>query len=302
MSNMRSVRRLTAWYLGIFIGILLFTAFTPTKGETALVPPESREMKLLLKTNFFADRATGYQKYWSIVKEVAAEQAVGVQDNEDPFTEEVKKVTYYDTRNMDLTKNDYILRQRIKITDGKPASNCDLTLKYRTTGRTSISSDAVKTAEPYQPSISFQEDYVGYLHGVVGKAESEVSLSHTIKKIPVSEGKNLGYYATYFPVLATLGIQPDEPLHLINGVSVREYKVSPGELDFGGMKGEVAISLWFNYETGDPITAEISWECPIAPSAAAAKAEVFFKALQTKTCDLLYPGQMKTRFIINYKK
>lgn len=290
------------WFLGLFLGLLALVAVAPATGEAAMVSPDEREMKLLLKVDTFSERDKGYQEIWSAVKKVAAEMGVCVKDEENPFKEEVKRVVFYDTNNMDLTRKDYIIRQRIKFVDGQSAATCDLTLKYRTTGVDAVSSEAVATAAGYKPAISYQEDYVGFFNGIIGKANGEMSVSHTLKKVPLSEQYVLGDFISYFPTLADLGISQNEPLYIINTVAVKEYKVSPGELDFGGIKGGVDISLWYNYDTGKPITAEISWECAKSPAEAVAKAEAFFNALQGKVEKLLYPGQMKAKFIFDYKK
>ena len=293
-------KRIIGWWIDILMAAFILMSFAQAPSEAAVVVPDNQEMKLLLKTDLFVDRDQGYQEYWGIIKNLAGEMGVGVTESDHAFKEGEKKVVYYDTKNMDLTKKNYILRQRINIMNEQIAAKCDLTLKYRTTGVDGVPSDAVVTAANYKPTISFQEDFAGFCDGVVGNNRGEMSLSHTLKKIPLTERNTLADYATYFPTLDNLGINPNEPLYLIHGVSVKEYKVSPGVLDFGGFKGEVDFSVWFNYDTDEPIIAEMSWECDKDPADAAAKAQAFFNALQERSKDLLYPGQMKVKFVFDY--
>jgi hypothetical protein len=88
---------------------------------------------------------------------------------------------------------------------------------------------------------------------------------------------------------------------MIAGAAIREYKVTPGELDFGqGMTTEVEISVWYNFDNNKIVTAELSYESALgsdAPAEAVAKAVEFFNALQEKMSTVLIPGGMKTQLL-----
>ncbi len=263
-------------------------------------------MKLLIKTAVFTDRIAGCQQCWSVVKDVAAEMGIPVIEAKTPFTEDVRRVVYYDTPNMDLTKKDYIIRQRIRFVDGQPCNIGDLTLKYRTAGTGTVPDDAVVTAPAYKSFVSYQQDLAGFVNGQLGKNVGEMSVSRTIKKVPAEmDGNNLAFFAGYFPSLDKLGISLEEALFLINGKVIKEYRVSPGELDFGdGMKSGPDFSIWYDFDftTGKPMVAELSFKCPFgpeAPAGAVAKAEAFFGALQMKMSESLEPGKMKVKFVFD---
>jgi hypothetical protein len=293
-------RRLAGWWIGLLIAVFVLTAFAPLRGETAPVTPGSGEMKLLLQPDYFADRDEGYLKLWSTMKVLALEMEVPVVEAKNPFKEGTRKIVYLDTGKGELIKKEYIIRERTRVKDGQPADKVEVTLRYRVAGST-VPGDAVTTAPGYKAKASFEEDIAGFVGSVVGNNVSEMSASRSIKDVPAGDlkDKTIGGYAKFFPTLAKLGIPLGEVLAPSNGITIKECKVSPGELDFGqGMKGEVAISLWYDYDTGKAIAAEVSFECgrgPQAPAAAVAKSEAFFNALQDRLSGILSPGGSKTQ-------
>ncbi len=283
--------------------VFVLTAFAPLRGETAAVVPDSGEMKLQVQPDFFADRDEGYALFWTKVKLLAMEMGIGVEEAKNPFKEGQRKIEYLDTGKGDLVGKNYIIRERVKIKDKKPADTVEVTLRFRSAGKEAISSEVVKTGAGFKAKVSHEDDIAGFVGGVVGNNVVEVSVSHSIKNIPAADLGNrvVGNYARYFPTLAGLGIPPTEPLVVTKGITVKEIKVAPGELDFGqGMKGEASISLWYDYNTGKAIAAEFSFECgrgPTAPAEAAAKTEAFFNALQDRVSDILLPGGSKTQLV-----
>jgi hypothetical protein len=66
------------------------------------------------------------------------------------------------------------------------------------------------------------------------------------------------------------------------------------------MSTEVDMSVWYNFDTGQIIIAEVSYGSalgPDAPAEAVEKAVVFFNALQGKMSAILVPGGMKTQLM-----
>lgn len=295
----RGKHRASRW-LGTLIALLALASFAPAAAETTMVAPGSRELKLMIQTDVFADRADGYARCWGIMKDLAAEMGVQAMEAKDPFAEGVRKVMYLDTHSGRLDQENRSLRLRIKLKDGKLDDKVDLNLKYRRSDVDSVPSDAVTAAAGIKASFSYEEDVAGFIGGVVGHNSSAASIACTIKGVAADKltGNTLAVYAEYFPSLVILGIPLDSPLEMVGGIAITEHKVTPGELDFGqGMKTEVDISVWYNFDTGEIIAAEISYGSalgPEAPAAAVAKAEAFFNALQERMAGILAPGGMKT--------
>ncbi len=296
-------KRLTGRSLGLLIAVLVLASFAPVAAETPMVAPDSRELKLLIQTDVFANRADGYKQCWGIVKDLAAEMGIQVVEAKDPFDEGARKVMYLDTHSAELGNENLSLRLRIKLKDGKLESKVDLNLKYRRGDVDAVPSDAVTAAEGVKSSFSYEEDIAGFIDGVVGRHSSAASMACTIKGVAADKltGNTLGVYAEYFPSLAVLGIPLDSQLEMVGGIAIREHKVTPGELDFGqGMNTEVDISVWYDFDTGRIITTEISYGSalgPDAPAEAVARAAAFFNALQEKMSTILSPGGMKTQFL-----
>ncbi|MDT8899846.1 hypothetical protein [Anaeroselena agilis] len=296
-------RRLTGWWLGLLVAVIALTVIAPLKGETASVVPACGEMKLLLQPDYFTDRNEGYIKFWTTVKVLAMEMGIPVTEAKNPYKEGSRKIVYMDTKARDLSKMHYIIRERVKVKDGNPEGLVDLTLRFRTSGVDAVPSAAVGAASGIKASISYDDDVAGFVGGIAGNNVSEMSASCSIKKIPSADlrGRSLGDYARYFPGLLKLGVPLDAPLTAVNGKIVREFKVSPGEFDFGqGIIGEASISLWFDYNTGKAIAAEFSFDSargPKAPAAAVTKAEAFFNKIQERMGSVLAPGQMKTQMV-----
>ncbi|HCD41756.1 MAG: hypothetical protein QM391_02205 [Bacillota bacterium] len=306
---MSGYKRLAGKLIGLVAVILVVMSALPVAAESAMVELDSRELKLLLNADLWSlNRWDGYDVCWDTVKELAKEVDVGVIEAEDPFDEGARKVMYLDTDSEELGKNNLTLRLRIKMKDGKFQDKVDLNLKYRVPGADAVPSDAVTVAPGIECEYSYEEDVVGFVDGVVGKNESSASLGVTIKGVPEIElaGNTLGTYAKYYPSLAELGISLDSEMQMIAGIEVMEYKVTPGELDFGqGMISEVDISVWYDLDSDQIITMELSYGSdlgPDAPAEAVDKAVEFFNALQKEMNErkFLVPGGTKTQLLRDY--
>lgn len=297
MYKKKQKQLLTGW-LGILSTVILLLAVTPGISEAAGLTVTSREMRLSLNPEFFNDREEGYRQYWTIVKTLATEKGVSAADEKNAFKEGIRQIKYYDTKNKDLSKHNYILRERTKIKEGILDLQSELTLKYRVTGERAVADNVIETGAAYQPEIKCEEDFSGFVDGIVGKTSSKISVSHSVKKVPRVENAALGEYAAVFPTLAKLEVKLSEPVYLVNGVSVREYKVTPGTLDFSGTKVEVDICTWVDEDTDKLITAEISWKHDTeVPASTKKKMDEFFAALQAKAPEWLIPGVTKTQLV-----
>ena len=290
------------WF-GLLIAVLTLASFASAAAESTMVGLESRELKLLVQTDVFADRVGGYAQCWGIMKDLAAEMGVQVVEAKDPFAEGARKVMYLDTASEQLAEENLSVRLRIKLKDGKLDNKVDLNVKYRVRGADAVPADAVTAAEGAGAKIKYEEDVAGFVGGVVGQNAGTASLGVTIKGVAEKElaGNALGAYAKYYPSLALLGIPLDTQLAMVGGVGVLEYTIMPGELDFGqGMSTEVDMSVWYNFDTGQIIIAEVSYGSalgPDVPTEAVDKAVAFFNALQEKMSAILVPGGMKTQLM-----
>lgn len=176
-------------------------------GTIQAIQLDSQEYKLLLKADNFADKEQGYRAYWEKVRQTAGESGIGVVENANPFAEDAKQVMYLDTKNMELTKQNYILRLRTKYVDGQPAADSELTLKYRVPELQGITELSVQTARGYKSVSKLQEDCVGYYRGQAGVNGGEFGLSRALKKFLEVCEPRWGIMLFSFPHLMNLVLQ-----------------------------------------------------------------------------------------------
>jgi len=137
-------RRLTGWWLGLFVAVFVLAAFSPLRGETAPVVPGSGEMKLLVEAVYFTARDEGYIKLWSTMKVLALDMDVPVTEAKNPFKEGTRKIVYLDTSKGDLSKKMYIIRERTKMKDGQADGKVEVTLRYRSGGTSMFLAEEIR--------------------------------------------------------------------------------------------------------------------------------------------------------------
>lgn len=295
----------------IILLCLIFTVATvPTSREKHLEAgaannPQvtSREFKLLLNPEIFIDRNIGYQDVWKSIASVANQMGVTVIQGSNPYQEEERDVTYLDTQTNDLYKQNYILRKRIQYENGSPVSHCDLMLKYRSndlnlaTAADVISSPQLKGKEKLEQDVNMDGNLIGSLKGIF-------SHSNSIKKVQAPVEDSVADYAELFPSLKNLSSDSQALLLPVNNVTVHEYSISPGSLEFNsGLLAEVDISIWYIPDRTSPIIGEISFSYSLknASSEAVAISESFFKELQKGIESKMLPGITKTEFFYSGK-
>ena len=97
----------------------------------------SSEYKLLLNPEKFDDYKQGFENYWKIIQDVAEENNVPVLVSENPLKESHKNIGFFDTKNLDLRKNGYMIRRKLKFKNGiiklinnKPVISCMYDAKF----------------------------------------------------------------------------------------------------------------------------------------------------------------------------
>jgi hypothetical protein len=259
----------------------------------------SREFKLLLKPEAFVNRSIGYQDVWESIASVANEMGVTVTEASNPYQEEEGDVTYLDTQDHDLYKQNYILRKRIQYENGNPISHCELMLKYRSndlnlaTAADVISSPQFKAKEKIEQDVNMDGNHIGSLKGVF-------SHSNSIKKIQAPVADSVADYAVIFPNLKNLNSDSQALLLPVNNVTVHEYSISPGSLEFNpGLIGKVDISIWYGADNKSPVIGEISFSYSLknTSSEAVAMSESFFRELQKRIESKMVPGMTKTEVV-----
>lgn len=281
----------------LLTALLLLCLFAPPSAASAPAV-ESREYKFALKAAAFADPMKGMEKAWGVLRAVAAE--CGLKVKEEPFEpEEERFVAFLDTKDAAVRGRGHILRiRRMKEfgTKALPGRKGEITLKFRSADPKLAAAAAVAPAPGIEGEVSFEEDVV---FGPAGsRSIFSKSARHTTDDLPPC---TVAGFSALFPGFAKLGLPAGTPLGRVRGVAVRELRVKPGRIDFGGAKGKITLSVWLDAPTGKPLIGEASFSMAAGQDvdalAAARAAERFCAAVAKRFGPALETGATKTGIV-----
>jgi hypothetical protein len=265
----------------------------------------SSEYKLLLNNKKFDDYEAGFKNYWSIVKTVANNNNVPVLENENPYKLKHKEVSFFDTKNLDLRKSGFLIRQKVGYKDDHKKPGFEFGVKYRRSNPKDALSVDLTLAEGYTPKydkIELESDVV-YNAISNGGRDIKYSVSNSIK-LEKSPEMTLGAFVKIYPALGALDVSPSTSLHLVAGVSADEWMVIPGRLDFGdGLFGRVDMTIWIvQTENGELRIPEFSFDHPFLEDReynkeAMRRCTNFIDELQKFQPDWVAPGALKAAFL-----
>jgi len=291
---------------------------TPVVAESSMPAAEveadyflnSSEYKLLLSPELFGEKEEGFQQYWDIIIEVAAEAGIPLIVNEAPLTLKHKEVSFFDTENLDLRKNGFLLRQKLKYKGTQIQSSYEFAVKYRHIDPVTALKMDLSLAEGYTSKygeIELESDIV-YYSSANGGLHTSYTVSNSIK-LDEEPVMTVGHFATIYPALNTLNLPADTPLVLASGVAADEWMVVPGKLDFGdGLYGRMDMTVWL-LEGPDGIISvpEFSFDHPFSQDktydpVAMEKCTTFINKLNDKYPEWVVPGELKAATLFNLKK
>ena len=265
----------------------------------------SSEYKLLLNNEKFDDYEAGFKNYWSIVKTVANNNSIPVLENENPYELKHKEVSFFDTKNLDLRKSGFLIRQKVGYKDDHKKPGFEFGVKYRGSNPKDALSVDLTLAEGYTPKydkIELESDVV-YNAISNGGRDIKYSVSNSIK-LERSPEMTLGAFVKIYPALGALDVSPSTSLHLVAGVSADEWMVVPGKLDFGdGLFGRVDMTIWIvQTENGEVRIPEFSFDHPFLENReyskeAMARCTDFIDKLQNFEPNWVAPGALKAAFL-----
>ncbi len=271
-------------------------------GSSASTPsvlgPDSREAKLLLAGERFAQREQAFVAYWALVRKVAAEQGVKVRPRYKGAREKRREVTFWDTADHSLRRRGYALRTRRKVRGGTPASELEYALKLRSpdlavAAQADVGAPGLRVDEELEEDLTSAPDAPGGIRRLYAR---RVKL-----KMERSVPSTVGGFAELFPVLATLGLPLETALAPVGG-AIDERRVSPGKLDFGQrLVATLDLTVWLD-SAGRPLIAEVSYDHPIRepaaqPQPATERVRTFLGALRAASQGwVATEGMTKTAF------
>ena len=215
----------------------------------------SSEYKLLLNPKMFDNYVEGFEAYWKIIREVAAEEKIAVLVSEHPLKLKQKQVSFFDTEKLDLRKEGFLLRVRTKYKKGKASPGNEYTIKYQRPGAQEALAVDLTLGEGYLPKddeIELESDIV-YFSKVNGAEQITYSLSNATI-IDANPEMTVSAFSNIFPVLGKLSIPVSTELIKVAELSAVEWKVSPGILEFGhGLNAEMDITVWILESENGPV-------------------------------------------------
>ncbi len=296
-------------HLLILTGLIIFGCgpkpdIVPDQAATKASPEyflNSSEYKLLLNPDQFSDYAKAFETYWGIINEVASTEGIPVIPSEHPLKLKHKEVSFFDTKDLDLRKNGFLLRQKLKYKDSTKVSSYEFAVKYRNLDPVKALSMDLSLAEGYTPKydeIELESDIV-YFSKFNGGEHATYTVSNSIK-LDGEPTMTIGYFANIYPALQSLNLPEEKELSLVAGIAADEWMVVPGKLDFGdGLYGRMDLTVWIlETENGQVMIPEFSFDHPFYKDrtydqAAMKKCTTFINKLQNAYPDWVVPGTLK---------
>ena len=135
----------------------------------------------------------------------------------------------------------------------------------------------------------------GYVDKEAGKNVEHNTMQVTFKKQPVMTGtETIAWFAQKYPILGTLGIPAETVVSMPTSKYIISYAIEIGELKRGDTKLEVEACVWCNKDTGEFVTAEVSWRADLKDADASYE---LFDAIQHKAPEILDAGKSKNACI-----
>lgn len=211
----------------------------------------SRECKMLLLPEKFADMKAAIKDFWYIVEKAGSDQGIKIKkiDGSDrEYTQ--REVTFLDTKKFDLYKNSYILRRRVE--DG----DIDMTLKFRNPD-IAVSSKADVSPGPENHGKTAMDEDVVVKEKIFERIFSK-SGKTTIKSDPEA---TVGAYAAVYPGISSLGIPEKTALYTVNGVKINETNVEYGKIHLTkNINATASFAIWQIEGNDEVFVAEFSYK------------------------------------------
>jgi len=270
----------------------------------------SSEYKLLLNPAEFSDYSKGFETYWTIINEVAAAEGIAIIASEHPLKLKHKEVSFFDTKDLDLRKNGFLLRQKLKYKNDQKVSSYEFAVKYRNADPVTALSTDLTLAEGYTSKygkIELESDIV-YFSTANGGRHATFTVSNSIK-LEGEPTMTSGYFSAIYPALQSMNLPAETELLLVAGIAADEWMVVPGKLDFGdGLYGRMDMTVWaLETENGTVLVPEFSFDHPFFEdrdfdAAAMLRCTTFIEKLQVASPSWVVPGALKAAEVFALSK
>lgn len=213
-------------------------------------PVTSREYKLMLQVDRFADRDRGTKGLWRLV-DFLADRNGGKAVLEDKKPEE-RRTWYLDTSELSLRRRGWVVRVRKETDEGK--DRYKVTLKYRAADR--YLSAARDLSCTRKADLKFEED-------IIPPFASKFSHSAATKFKSEPEFTKFKDLVDLFPGLKSIGVTGNPKINPVRSFRAHEIAHKIGLLDFPSRtKVKACLSFWYMLEEPRewPLVTEFSFD------------------------------------------
>lgn len=269
----------------------------------------SSEYKLLLDPGKFNDYPKALEAYWNIVQEVATQQGLNIILEDEPLKLKHKQVTFFDTPDHDLKKAGFLFRQRQKFKKEKPTSEYDYVLKYVQPNLEALSGIDMNVDTSYldmSEGVEIESDLV-YDFTPGGQVKTKYTISNSFDTDKTTS-LIFGDIAKIYPILNSLDIPGDLTLQRVGDVTVDQWKIGPGSLDFGdGLVVEMDFTVWLvPTESGVISIPEFSYDHGFSDDVVYGEAALercfeFMKHVNAHSPDWVVAGRSKSAYLYELK-
>jgi hypothetical protein len=262
----------------------------------------NREFKLLLKPERFPARRALLE--FNELLETESKRLGVRYEPLDPINSQLRVVQFYDTPDQTLRKNHLIFRIRQIRDGGWPDDSWEVTFKLRHPDESKAAEFDSSSTFPHQQKRKFKEELI---HGsTLGSILSIYSNNCILESPQLDLSLPLEKLAMMFPHIATLGLNLDQKLSIVDGARIFEIEANLGNFFFGKHTTATAtLAVWARPvpDRFEPLIAEFGWSYhpnangPSKGKKADKNADDFFKAIQMPLADWIAPGTTKTALI-----
>ena len=260
-----------------------------------------REYKIILRPEpFTTPRA--FKDFWQVVKRVAKQFEVRLEEADDAFANNVREVLFFDTPDFDLYRNHFIVRLRTPYHDGWPSGTPELTVKFRHPDFNEAARVDIRPALAGETRIKFKEELLPQPEKL-GEIRSIFSHNAVLALPRDSMNLALRNITRAFPAFRSLEKEGDAPIQLVNDMAVEEVQVNVALLHFGHRyAGKTTISVWRSRKLEQPVCGEFAFQCKFRKSdevhtMTLEKASAFHRNLQLVAADWVMLGTTKTALV-----
>jgi hypothetical protein len=260
-----------------------------------------REYKILLRPERFTT-PQAFKDFWHVVKRVARQFDVRLEEADDAFANQVREVLFFDTPGFDLYNNHFIVRMRTLYREGWPSGTPELTVKFRHPEFEKAAAVDIRPALAGETRIKFKEELLPRPDRL---GEIRSIFSHNAVLALPREAMNLALknITHAFPAFREVEKKGDAPIELVNDMAVEEVQVNVGVAHFGHhYKGKTTIAVWRSRKLEQPVCGEFAFQCKFNRSddvheMTLEKAQAFHKELQHVAEDWVLLGTTKTALV-----